>query len=89
MALSTTTRDRLAAVSTAKLTTVLFKRGFRNVFIGGIKLLNPDAPTLVGPAYTMRYIPAREDLDHLAVRRRRAIQEELTHLADRKKAPTT
>ena len=48
MALSTTTRDRLAAVSTATLTTVLFKRGFRNVFIGGIKLLNPDAPRLVG-----------------------------------------
>ncbi len=53
--------------STATLTTVLFKRGFRNVFIGGIKLLNPDAPRLVGPAYTMRYIPAREDFDHLGV----------------------
>src|SRR5919107_39102 len=67
MTLSTTTRDKFAAVSTATLTTVLFKRGFRNQFIGGIKPLNPGAPRLVGPAYTMRYIPAREDLDHIGV----------------------
>ncbi len=67
MTLSTTTRDKFAAISTATLTTVLFKRGFRNQFIGGVKLLNPDAPPLVGPAYTMRYIPAREDLDHIGV----------------------
>ncbi len=67
MTLSTTTRDKFAAVSTATLTTVLFKRGFRNQFIGGIKPLNPDAARLVGPAYTMRYIPAREDLDHIGV----------------------
>jgi len=67
MTLSTTTRDKFAAISTATLTTVLFKRGFRNQFIGGIKPLNPDAPRLVGPAYTMRYIPAREDLDHIGV----------------------
>lgn len=67
MALSQASKDKLAAVSTATLTTVLFKRGFRNAFIGGIKLLNPDAPRLVGPAYTLRYIPAREDLDHIGV----------------------
>jgi regulator of RNase E activity RraA len=67
MTLSTTTRDKFAAISTATLTTVLFKRGLRNQFIGGVKLLNPDAPPLVGPAYTMRYIPAREDLDHIGV----------------------
>ena len=60
-------RARLAAVSTATLTTVLFKRGFRNTFIQGIHRLNPAAPAMVGPAYTMRYIPAREDLDHLGV----------------------
>jgi regulator of RNase E activity RraA len=54
-------------VSTATLTTVLFKRGFRNTFIQGIHRLNPGAPAMVGPAYTMRYIPAREDLDHLGV----------------------
>jgi regulator of RNase E activity RraA len=60
-------RSRLAAVSTATLTTVLFKRGLRNTFIQGIHRLNPAAPAMVGPAYTMRYIPAREDLDHLGV----------------------
>jgi regulator of RNase E activity RraA len=60
-------RTKLAAVSTATLTTVLFKRGFRNTFIQGIHRLNPAAPPMVGPAYTMRYIPAREDLDHLGV----------------------
>jgi regulator of RNase E activity RraA len=46
---------------------VLFKRGFRNCFIQGIHRINPDAPPMVGPAYTLRYIPAREDLDHLGV----------------------
>jgi regulator of RNase E activity RraA len=59
------TRTRLAAVSTATLTTVLFKRHFRNTFIRGVHRINPDAPPMVGPAYTLRYIPAREDLDHL------------------------
>jgi regulator of RNase E activity RraA len=59
------TRTRLQAVSTATLTTVLFKRGLRNVFIQGIFLLNKAAPRMVGEAYTLRYIPAREDLDQL------------------------
>lgn len=67
MPLSEKSRDKLAAVSTATLTTVLFKRGFRNTFIAGIHRINPGAPAMVGPAYTMRYIPAREDLDHLGV----------------------
>jgi regulator of RNase E activity RraA len=62
-----TTRAKLSAVSTATLTTVLFKRSFRNTFIQGIHLINPNAPRMVGPAYTLRYIPAREDLDHLGV----------------------
>lgn len=52
-------------VSTATLTTVLFKRGLRNVFIQGVFLLNKDSPRMVGEAYTLRYIPAREDLDQL------------------------
>lgn len=58
-------RAKLMTVSTATLTTALFKRGFRNTFISGIGLINADAPRMVGPAYTLRYIPAREDLDHL------------------------
>jgi regulator of RNase E activity RraA len=67
MSLSEATRSKLSAVSTATLTTVLFKRGFRNTFIQGIHRINSAAPVMVGPAYTMRYIPAREDLDHLGV----------------------
>jgi regulator of RNase E activity RraA len=63
--LSAENRERLKKVSTATLTTVLFKRGFRNVFLQGIFLLNPDSPRMVGEAYTLRYIPAREDLDQL------------------------
>lgn len=61
------TRTKLAAVSTATLTSVLLKHGFRNTFIGGISLVNPEAPRMVGPAFTLRYIPAREDLDHSGV----------------------
>ena len=52
-------------VSTATLTTVLFKRGLRNVFIQGVFLLNKEAPRMVGEAYTLRFIPAREDIDQL------------------------
>ncbi len=66
-AMKAETRAKLQAVSTATLTTVLFKRGFRNTFIQGIHRINADAPHMVGPAYTLRYIPAREDLDHLGV----------------------
>jgi regulator of RNase E activity RraA len=58
-------RERLKKVSTATLTTVLFKRGLRNVFIQGVFLLNQKAPRMVGEAFTLRYIPAREDVDQL------------------------
>ena len=54
MSPSESARAKLAQVSTATLTTVLFKRGFRNTFIQGIHRLNPAAPAMVGPAYTMR-----------------------------------
>jgi regulator of RNase E activity RraA len=67
MAFSDATRAKLAAVSTATLTTVLMKRGLRNTFISDLALINPAAPRMVGPAYTLRYIPAREDIDHLKV----------------------
>ncbi|NKW92155.1 ribonuclease activity regulator RraA [Rhodobacteraceae bacterium R_SAG9] len=58
------TRDILMTVSTATLTTALFRRGFRNIFIQGPHRINPGK-NMVGPAYTLRYIPAREDLDGL------------------------
>jgi len=61
------TREKLLSVSTATLTTQLFKRGFRNVFIHGLRALNRRRDRLCGPAYTLRYIPAREDLDHIGV----------------------
>ncbi|HZP76502.1 MAG TPA: ribonuclease activity regulator RraA [Pseudolabrys sp.] len=62
-----TTREKLKAVSTATLTTVLFKRGLRNTFMQDVRIISPSMPRMVGPAYTLRYIPAREDLDHLGV----------------------
>jgi regulator of RNase E activity RraA len=67
LTLSEQTRARLMAVSTATLTTVLLKRGLRNTFVAGVHLINRGAPRMVGPAYTLRYIPAREDIDQLGV----------------------
>lgn len=75
------TKSALETVSVASITTALFKRGLRNTFIRGLVLINPDAPRMVGEAFTLRYIPAREDLDALDVFRdqshpqRRAIEE--------------
>jgi hypothetical protein len=61
------TRDALAGVSTATLCTALFKRGLRNQFIQDVRPLNPNLPPMVGEAYTLRYIPAREDLNPITV----------------------
>jgi regulator of RNase E activity RraA len=67
MELKQQTIDNLRHVSTATLCTQLFKRGFRNVYIQGIKrLTTPSGGNLVGPAFTMRSIPAREDLDQIS-----------------------
>jgi regulator of RNase E activity RraA len=68
ISVSDTALDQLRRVSTATLTTQLFKRGLRNVFMQGVHPLGvrePGALNLVGPAFTLRNIPAREDLDHL------------------------
>jgi regulator of RNase E activity RraA len=65
--LSEETRKRLAACSSATLSTQLFKRGFRNQVLQGVSRLTPKAPTMVGEAFTLRNIPAREDLDHIGV----------------------
>lgn len=65
--LSDSTRARLSAVSTATLCTALFKRGLRNQFIQDVRPLNPNLPNMVGPAFTLRYIPAREDLNTIKV----------------------
>src|SRR5262249_31438376 len=67
MSLSAKGREKLTAVSTATLTTVLFKLGFRNTFVQGIPPPTPGGRARVGPAYPLRYIPAGEALDHLGV----------------------
>ena len=72
MALSDSTRAKLATVSVATLTTALFKRGLRNQFVQDVRPLNPAAGAMVGEAYTLRYIPAREDLNPIGVFRDRA-----------------
>jgi regulator of RNase E activity RraA len=65
--LSPDTHELLRHVSVATLCTQLFKRGLRNVFIQGIaRLTDPSGGNLVGPAFTMRNIPAREDLDQIS-----------------------
>jgi regulator of RNase E activity RraA len=52
----------LAGVSTATLTTVLLKKGLRNVWLRGTRPLAPGQPRRVGRAFTLRFVPAREDL---------------------------
>ena len=67
MALNSTTREQLLNVSTATLCTALFKRGLRNQFIQDVRPLNGNLPNMVGEAFTLRYIPAREDLNTISV----------------------
>jgi regulator of RNase E activity RraA len=55
-------RDILANVTTATVTTILLKKGLRNVWMRGTRPLAPGQPRLVGPAFTLRFVPAREDL---------------------------
>ena len=52
----------LSGISTATLTTVLLKKGLRNVWMRGTRPLRPGQPRLVGRAFTLRFVPAREDL---------------------------
>jgi regulator of RNase E activity RraA len=74
-------REKLRQVSISTLTTCLFTRGFRNVWIRGAVPLGGAAPRMVGEAFTLRFIPSREDLDTMAAYasnehvQRRAIEE--------------
>lgn len=61
------TREKLMGVTCATLTTALFKRGLRNVFLQNVHPLRARDRNMVGPAFTLRYIPAREDLNQLSV----------------------
>ncbi len=62
MALDRKIIDTLSQVTTATITTLMLKKGLRNVWMRGTRPLNPGQPRLVGPAFTLRFVPAREDL---------------------------
>ena len=74
--LKTETRNKLMGVSTATLCTALFKRGLRTQFIQDVRPVNTQrdlkAPNMVGEAFPLRYIPAREDLNPISVFQDRA-----------------
>ena len=72
--LSETTRNRLKTVSTATVATALFKRGFRIQCIQDVHPLSPEQPAMVGEAFTLRYMPAREDLNKIDVFRAASIR---------------
>lgn len=65
--LSDATRAKLMRVSTASIATQLFKRGLRTQFIQGVRPVSDKDQNMVGQAFTLRYIPAREDRNPLEV----------------------
>ena len=65
--LSALTRERLANSGAANISNCLLKRGLRNTFLVGVEALAQEQEALVGPAFTVRFIPAREDLDSMAL----------------------
>jgi regulator of RNase E activity RraA len=79
--LTDTVRNQLMHVSVATLSTALFKRGLRNQFIQDVRPLYHKGKNMIGPAFTLRYIPAREDLNPISVfqdrahPQRRAVEE--------------
>jgi len=80
--LSPATLEKLKTVSTATLASALYKRGLRNQMVqGAVPLSPPKGGSMVGEAYTLRYIPAREDLNPMTVFRnhghpqRKAVEE--------------
>ncbi|RWX60416.1 ribonuclease activity regulator RraA, partial [Mesorhizobium sp. M4B.F.Ca.ET.089.01.1.1] len=62
MALSDQDIEALKGISTATITTILLKKGLRNIWMRGAKPLLPGQPRIAGPAFTLRFVPAREDL---------------------------
>ena len=54
--------ETLRTISTATLTTVLLKKGLRNVWMRGTRPIRAGQARLVGPAFTLRFVPSREDL---------------------------
>ena len=62
LSLDSSISKTLMGVSTATLTTVLLKKGLRNVWLRGTRPLAPGLPRMAGRAFTLRFVPAREDL---------------------------
>ena len=62
MPLSQDAKEILEQVSTATITTILLKKGLRNVWMRGTRPLQPGQPRIAGSAFTLRFVPAREDL---------------------------
>src|SRR5580693_8205809 len=62
MALDEKVIETLSGITTATLTTVLLKKGLRNVWLRGAKPLSCSQKRVVGPAFTLRFVPPREDL---------------------------
>jgi regulator of RNase E activity RraA len=60
------TREKLKTVSTATVCTSLYKKGLRNQYMQNVYPLNPGAGPMVGEAFTLRFIPAREDLSAMS-----------------------
>jgi regulator of RNase E activity RraA len=60
--MDTKTIETLTGISTATITTVLLKKGLRNIWLRGTKPLQPGQKRIAGPAFTLRFVPAREDL---------------------------
>lgn len=79
--LSDRTRALLEKCGAATLANALLKRGFRNSFLLGLQAVAPGQGPLIGPAWTVRFIPAREDTDSMELYsrddslHRRAIEE--------------
>ncbi len=65
--LKVSAREKLQKISTATIATCLYKKGLRNQFIQNVKPLKKGKPNMVGEAFTLRYIPAREDLNPVSV----------------------
>ena len=61
------TLEKYKMISTATLATALYKRGLRSQMIQDVLPLNPANLPMVGEAFTLRYIPAREDLNPITV----------------------
>ena len=66
-ALSDETRAKLMKASTASVATALYKRGLRNQFIQNVHPVAWKGKNMVGQAFTLRYIPAREDRNPITV----------------------